>query len=235
MYMTAFKHIIHQLLQTHDMRASIFSVEYSLSPEHRWPKATHEAVDAYRYLIHHLGISPSKVVLAGDSAGGNLVATTLFALNNLKQQRSINQQQEKTPPLPLPTAAVLLSPWVDVTPLPSSSVYPMDSVSTGLLNMYNSLYLPKGQDPKDPMVSPLYATMTTALCPLFIAYGEHELIRPSIELFIEKLQQQKNHVTVLKGSKATHIWCVSDMVSASQKVFEQDLNVLVKWLAKKGM
>lgn len=233
MYMTAFKQIITQLLQTYHIRTSILSVEYSLSPEHQWPKATHEALDAYRYLIHHVGISPSKVVLAGDSAGGNLVATTLFALNDLKEQRS-SQHHKETPPLPLPTAAVLLSPWVDLTTsLPPTSMYPIDSVSTGLLNMYTSLYIPVAQDPKHPMVSPLYAKMTTELCPLFIAYGEHELIKHSIELFIDKLEKNSNQVTVLKGSKATHIWCVSDLVSPSQNMFEQDLNVLVKWLANR--
>jgi acetyl esterase/lipase len=100
--------------------------------------------------------------------------------------------------------------------------------------MYTSLYLPPGEDPKNPMISPLYATLTEKLCPLFIAYGENELLKDSIELFIAKLMQKKNHVTVLKGSKATHIWCVSDLVSPSQKVFEQDLNVLVKWLASRN-
>jgi epsilon-lactone hydrolase len=79
----------------------LVTIEYRLAPEHPQPAALEDAVSAYRGLLD-TGVSPSAIAVAGESAGAGLAAAVLVAL--------------KDAGLPQPTAAVLMSPWADLTP-----------------------------------------------------------------------------------------------------------------------
>ncbi|MFZ5723949.1 MAG: alpha/beta hydrolase, partial [Pseudomonadota bacterium] len=81
--------------------ARTFTLDYRLAPEHPFPAALDDAVAAYRWLIESLRVKPGCIVLAGDSAGGGLVLTTLVALRDAG--------------LPLPAAGVCISPWTDLS------------------------------------------------------------------------------------------------------------------------
>ncbi|KAL3495474.1 Alpha/Beta hydrolase protein [Aspergillus germanicus] len=70
-----------------------------------FPAALQDAVTAYTYILHALNIPPRNIILSGDSAGGNLVVALL---------RYIAEYSEQTH-LPLPRAALLWSPWADLT------------------------------------------------------------------------------------------------------------------------
>ena len=80
-------------------RARTFALEYRLGPEYPAPAAQEDALAAYHYLLAE-GISPDRIVLAGDSAGGTMVLNTLVALRDQGA--------------PLPAAGVAISPWVDL-------------------------------------------------------------------------------------------------------------------------
>ena len=79
--------------------ARVLGLDYRLAPAHPYPAALDDAVAAYRWLLDQ-GQDPSRIVLAGDSAGGGLALATLLELRDRG--------------LPMPGAAVLLSPWVDL-------------------------------------------------------------------------------------------------------------------------
>ena len=79
----------------------VFSLDYRLAPEDRFPAASDDAIRAYRRLIEREKIPASKIVFAGDSAGGGLVLVTIL------RARDEN--------LPLPAGAVCFSPWTDLT------------------------------------------------------------------------------------------------------------------------
>ncbi|KAG1755513.1 Alpha/Beta hydrolase protein [Suillus lakei] len=89
------------------IRGRAFTVNYRKAPQYPWPCPLHDVLAAYLYLIQpppdaaHKPIPPSKIVFAGDSAGGALCLTMLTVLRDLGQ--------------PLPAGAVLISPWVDLT------------------------------------------------------------------------------------------------------------------------
>lgn len=226
MHMETFQAIIKQLQKDYSIQASILSLEYGLSPEHKWPKACNEAIECYRYLIHDLGISPSKVILAGDSAGGNLVATTLLQLKDLK-----NKKHTDLPPLPFPAGAALLSPWVDLTTTQHPNV--QDTLSTGLLDFFITRYVTSTSQLENPLVSPVYGDFSRIHCPFYVAYGSQEILKPSIEAFISNLQERdKCNVTVLKGKEnTTHNWIASSLMATSRAIYEKDCHAFIEWIA----
>ncbi|MBU1746449.1 MAG: alpha/beta hydrolase [Chloroflexi bacterium] len=72
----------HRLLVAHIGQASqsrVLAVDYRLAPENPFPAALEDSLAAYRWLLKD-GIEPNQIVIAGDSAGGNLALATLMAL-----------------------------------------------------------------------------------------------------------------------------------------------------------
>jgi acetyl esterase/lipase len=80
--------------------ASILSVDYRRPPENPFPIPVNDCVSAYLYILEKVG-SASRIIFAGDSAGGNLVLSTLLQIHDAG--------------LDMPNGALLLSPWVDLT------------------------------------------------------------------------------------------------------------------------
>ncbi|KAI7899118.1 Alpha/beta hydrolase fold-3 [Cokeromyces recurvatus] len=230
--MEAFQFIINQLQQIYKLQARILSVEYSLSPEHVWPKASEECIQAYRYLIHDLSVSPCRVIIAGDSAGGNLAATLLLRLKKERQERKEELMNDmfKRAPLPLPGGAALFSPWIDLSGF-SLVDNKKDIIGNHQLEMFASCYLPSSSvNNKDPLISPIYGNFDDIDCPLFIAYGSEELLRPSIEEWISN-KLKRDNVTVIQGQEATHIWLMSRLAAKTTKSFERDNRQFIQWLS----
>ena len=78
----------------------MISVDYRLAPEHPYPAAVDDALAAYEALLDD-GVAPADIVFAGESAGGGLAVATL-----------VNARDHG---LPLPAAAYVMSPYVDLT------------------------------------------------------------------------------------------------------------------------
>lgn len=87
--------------------ARAFAPAYRLAPQYPFPSILHDILAAYLYLINppttatHSPISPSKIVFYGDSSGAASLISLLVILRDQK--------------IPLPSSAVLISPWVDLT------------------------------------------------------------------------------------------------------------------------
>lgn len=235
MYLKTYQLMINSLKSKHGINASILTVDYSLSREQKWPKATNQCFDAYKYLLHQVGVSPHKIILAGDSAGGNLVCSTLLKIQEYKSTSTVKQ----LPPLSIPSGVVLLSPWLDlsVEQFPENS---RDILTEKFIRDLVPLYIPnwstlnskeRQQMAREPLISPLYGDYSQIRCPFFVSYGEYELLCPSIESFISKLEDETHNVTKFYGEKQTHVWFASPLTSPSSKVFEQDSQVYIQWIA----
>ena len=81
--------------------ADVLTPDYRVAPEHPFPAALEDAVYAYKWLLNEKKYDPSRIVVAGDSAGGGLaLALCLYAKDHA---------------LPLPAGIITMSPWTDVT------------------------------------------------------------------------------------------------------------------------
>jgi monoterpene epsilon-lactone hydrolase len=142
--------------------AKVISVDYRLAPEHPYPAAVDDALAAYEALLHN-GIAPSDIAFAGESAGGGLAVATL-----------VNARDHG---LPLPAAAFVMSPYVDLT-LAGTTMETRREVdpllSRELLQPRVTDYT-SGQDAALGLISPLFADLS-GLPPLIIQAGTHEVL-----------------------------------------------------------
>ena len=143
-------------------QAKVISVDYRLAPEHPYPAAVDDALAAYEALLQ-TGIAPSDIAFAGESAGGGLAIATMF---NARDHG-----------LPLPAAAFLMSPYVDLT-LAGTTMQTKSEVdpllSRELLEPRVADYI-SGQDAASGLISPLFADLS-GLPPLIIQAGTHEVL-----------------------------------------------------------
>ena len=144
-------------------KARVLILDYRLAPEHPFPAALEDSVCAYEWLINSEGYNPQNLIIAGDSAGGGLTIATLLKLRDQG--------------VPLPAAAVCLSPWTDLALTGESMKLKLHEdpfVSPDGLMFDAVLYLGK-TDPKNPYASPLYADFN-GLPPLCIQVGSAEIL-----------------------------------------------------------
>jgi len=139
------------------------SLDYRLAPEHPYPAALDDGVAAYDWLVAS-GIEPGRIVVAGDSAGGNLALALLLRLRDAGT--------------PLPAGAVLLSPVTDLR-LSGASHTTRKAVDPFFakadLRAFVELYA-GSHDLRDPYLSPLGAELG-GLPPLLLHVGDREVLR----------------------------------------------------------
>ncbi len=138
------------------------SVDYRLAPEHPYPAGIDDCVAAYGWLLERR-VDPSRIVVAGDSAGGNLALALLLRLRDAG--------------IPLPAGAVLLSPATDLAVTGDLHVT-RKAVDPYFVNVGPSTFIEEyvgAHDVREPYISPLCADLR-GLPPLLIHAGDHEVL-----------------------------------------------------------
>ncbi len=175
------------------MKSAVVVVDYPLAPEAPFPAAIDALVDAYEALLAEY--SPTRLAVAGDSAGGGLTLSLLIALRDRG--------------LPQPAAAVLISPWVDLTF--SSTVAPELSaldpiVSSADLRAMRDLYLGSA-DPAQALASPALADLR-GLPPLLIHVGSAEVLLPDSEFLAARASAAGVDTELVVWPDMVHVWHV---------------------------
>jgi acetyl esterase/lipase len=172
--------------------ARVLSVAYRLAPEHPYPAAVEDALAAYRFVVAS-GVSPSRIAIAGDSAGGGLTAACLIALRDAGD--------------PLPAAGVCISPWLDLSLSGESwrtkaGVDPL--VQRPQLQMMARAYL-AGADPKSATASPFFADLS-GLPPLLVQVGTCEVLLDDATGFAERARAAGVEVELDVWEDMIHVW-----------------------------
>jgi monoterpene epsilon-lactone hydrolase len=151
----------------------VLAIDYRLAPEHRFPAAPEDALAAFSWMREQ-GFAAENIVIAGDSAGGNLVLTTMLSLRDRRE--------------PLPAAGAMMSPWTDLATTGESfqSRAAADPIhQRSMILALAKSYLGEGGDVSNPLASPLYADLS-GLPPLLIQAGDRETVRDDATMLAAK-------------------------------------------------
>jgi len=183
-------------------------IAYHLAPEHRFPAAVEDAMIAYRWLLENQ-FSPEQIIVAGDSCGGGLALALLLSLRDAE--------------LPLPAAAVCLSPWTDLTCTGASWETNRKTdvmLDPGTLRKSAELYLGEA-NPRTPLASPLYGDYH-GLPPLLIQVGSEELLLSDATAFAERAKAAGVRVTLQIWDGMQHEWhFAAKILPESRQAIEQ--------------
>ncbi len=156
--------------------ARALSIDYTLLPNGGvYPVPIVEGVSVYGWLLDQ-GIAADRIGFVGDSAGGGLAMTV--------------QLRARTEGLPLPAAAMLMSPWNDLAGLGESLegnegkdvLFTKDwiaALAAGFLN---------GQDPRDELHMPMHADLG-GFGPIYIQVGDQELLLDDSRLLADRARK----------------------------------------------
>lgn len=191
----------------------VLCFDYRLAPEHPYPAALEDAVKAWNYLML-LGYGARDVIVAGDSAGGNLALTLTF---RLKEERRL-----------LPRGLVLLSPWTDMT-FSGRSHEVKAQVDPVLDEEYLSRMIKayaRERDLRDPFISPLFGEFE-GFPPTDIQVGENEILLSDSTRLHKKMVEANVPVRLKQFPGMWHVFQMSPfkiaydaMESVAEFVFE---------------
>lgn len=180
----------------------VLAFQYRLAPEFPYPAALEDALEAWEYLMHQ-GWGAKNVILAGDSAGGNLALELTLALKESGQF--------------LPGRLVLFSPWTDMTASGASytqraAVDPM--LTEQYIQSVRSAYAP-GADYSQPQFSPLFADLS-GLPPTLIQVGEREILASDSERLQKALIAAGVPCVLQSWSDMWHVFQMFPLKSAGE-------------------
>jgi monoterpene epsilon-lactone hydrolase len=171
----------------------VLFVEYRLAPDHPFPSAIDDVISAWQWLRADQNLEAGSIAVVGDSAGGGLAVSLLEATRNSGEK--------------LPAAAVLMSPTVDLTSSGASMTERVDQdpISTpALLARLAADYL-AGTDPKTPLASPLFGSLT-GLPPLLIQVGTSDLLLSDSERLAHAATAAGVDVRLEVGEGLPHVY-----------------------------
>ncbi len=184
----------------------VLSFDYRLAPEHPYPAAIEDTMKTWNHLMMY-GYGARDVILAGDSAGGNLA---LALTHRLKEEGRL-----------LPRGIVLLSPWTDLTSSGKSH-----QAKEGIDPVLNAAYLQEaignylGEDYppellREPAVSPLFGNFE-GFPPTYIQVGDQEILQSDSELLYKKMSQAGVNVTLDVFKGMWHVFQMSPFKTATE-------------------
>ncbi len=178
----------------------VLSFDYRLAPEYPYPAATEDAMKVWNYLML-LGYGARDVILAGDSAGGNLALSLAL---QLKAQKRL-----------LPRGLILMSPWTDLTASGQSheTKAAIDPVlNAGYLAEMTGNYAAK-EKLNDPFISPLFGDYE-GFPPVYIQVGENEVLLDDSVMLYRKLLHANVSVRLDRFPGMWHVFQMSPFKTA---------------------
>ncbi len=163
----------------------VIAVDYRLAPEHPFPAAMQDAYDAFNYIVEHAEhwqLDPSRIAVAGDSAGGNLATVVCLAA---KDHRTT-----------MPAAQLLFYPSTGKGE--GTLSYEENGqgyiLTAEMMSWFEQSYFKGQENAKEPYASPLLATDLTGMPPALIITAQYDPLRDQGAQYAERLKESGNEV-----------------------------------------
>ena len=182
----------------------VFCFDYRLAPEFPYPAAVEDAFSAWNYILSS-GYDAKDLIVAGDSAGGNLA----LVLTLILQERNME----------LPKSLVLFSPWTDMTSS-GKSYHAKELVDPVLTNEYItkavSSYLGSASA-CSPYVSPLFADFK-GFPPVYIQVGTNEILLDDSRALYKQLLTHNIYAKLDIFEGMWHVFQMSPIMKAEEAI-----------------
>jgi acetyl esterase len=159
---------------------AVLAVDYRLAPESKFPAAADDCLAALRWAGAHaaeIGVDASRIVVAGDSAGGNLAAVTALRARNKGGPKLAGQ--------------LLIYPITDYY-APGTRSYRENAdgyfLTRDVMIFFWDHYLARESDAANPHASPLKARDLSGLPPALVITAEFDPLRDEGEAYGERLR-----------------------------------------------
>ncbi len=179
-----------------ESRSKVLSVAYRLAPEHKFPTAVEDAFTSYVWARENamdLDIDPSRIALAGDSAGGNISAVVSLMVKDRGLEK--------------PRLQVLFYPSLGADFF-SKSIREFSDVffltTRDMLGWFGEMYLRDLTDILNPYFSPIVNPDLSGLPEAIIITAENDSLRDQGEAYIEKLRSAGTPVTGIRAMGMIH-------------------------------
>ncbi|KAL8762265.1 MAG: hypothetical protein Q9184_001713 [Pyrenodesmia sp. 2 TL-2023] len=205
---------------------AIFALEYTLVPDEKYPTQLEQTIAGYDHVCHIIK-DPSRICLAGDSAGATLQLSLLlhFSKSSFPGKRR-------------PGFATLISPWPTLVS-PKNRNTPSDYLNADSLHLYGRQYAGTSRNLKEPLVSPgmckdrewwARAAPSEGFC---FMYGSEEVFAPDVRDLIALLRRSGCAVRVREEPGQVHAWpVVSLFLADTQAERTKGLRDLTKMISQ---
>lgn len=175
---------------------NVLAVDYRLGPDHHFPSGHDDALAAFRWTWREaaaLGIDRDRMAIGGDSAGGNLAASTSIALRDARE--------------PMPALQVLVYPVTEI----GADTASMRTLGEGyfltkpLMDWFMARYLREKRDEKNPRISVALANLT-GLPPAIVSVAGFDPLRDEGEAFAVALAKASVRVERRPEPRMIHGW-----------------------------
>ncbi|HAL48781.1 MAG: esterase [Chloroflexi bacterium] len=191
---------------------AVVLVEYRLAPEHRYPIAVDDSYAALEWVGEHLADiagEDAPLIVAGDSAGGNLAAVM-----------ATRARDQGGPPIAL---QVLIYPATDADFSRPSYTDPENQLlltRDGMIWFWDH-YLPDSSKRTEPDASPLHARNLSGLPPVVVLTAEYDVLRDEGEAYAERLRQADVPTDFRRYTGQMHGFFILLMLPGSELGFQQ--------------
>lgn len=189
---------------------ALFALDYTLVPDAVYPTQVQQTFAGYNYVLSIIE-DPSRVCVAGDSAGATLILSMLLSLSDHSEYGDR-----------FPKLAAMISPWVTVISERNKNTA-SDYLDQKSLHMYGSQYIGMKVSPQDPLASPgecrdlsrwRKASPTDGW---FFLYGSEEVLAPECRNLIQRLKKAEVEVDVHEEQGFIHAWPVATLYLGETK------------------
>ncbi|MGC5166202.1 alpha/beta hydrolase [Luteimicrobium sp. DT211] len=203
-------------------RAAVVFVEYSRSPEARYPEAVEQGYAAARWVVANgetLGLDPSRLAVAGDSVGGNMAAVLALLAKHRGDVTFVHQSLY----YPVTDAAQDMPSYVEFAHGPY--------LTAAAMAWFWDSYAPDASVRSEITVSPLRAThaQLTGLPPAFVLVDENDVLRDEGEAYARLLTESDVPTTSVRYNGTIHDFMMLNPLRSSRAAtaaVEQAVHVL---------